>query len=367
MKTLKRYVVLLVWVLVAVSCRPSSPEVGSDSVAVDPPGTTAEAPSPTGVPAVTATVEEPTSVDETTPAPPRNQLGPGDHTISLSHDRRDRSYLVHVPPTFEGPAPVVVALHGGGGTGAQFKEQNGLDAVADREGFVVVYPEGSGFLPDRLHTWNSGDNCCGFSLDRDIDDVGFLKAVLTSLATEISIDPARVYMTGHSNGGMMAYRFAAEHADLVTAIVSVAGAMDLASFNPSEPVAVLHVHSVDDPRALYDGGEGPPFPGTERTVFHTGVFPEIERWAAANGCEVDPGTETFAEGADDNAGHTADLLVWGGCAPGGDVEHLRLTVTGHGWPGVTVGRFWQERLGPPTTLIDASEVVWAFASRFERE
>ena len=198
------------------------------------------------------------------PADPAGHvLAPGDYTFELEHGGRTRSYIVHVPATPIIPAPIIVALHGGGGTGQAFQEQNGLDRVAEREGFVTVYPEGTGILPNRLHTWNSGKSCCGFAFDRGIDDVGFLRKVITDLTSRIDLDIGRVYMTGHSNGAMMAYRFATETPNMVTAIVAVGGAPDLDLVAATQPVAVLHIHSLDDPRALYEGGEGPPFPGTD--------------------------------------------------------------------------------------------------------
>lgn len=312
---------------------------------------------------------EPTSVASTDdPAPavePDPVLISDDHEFTLEHGGRERSYIVHVPAGLEHPAPMVVALHGGGGTGKGFQEQNGMDVVADREGFLVVYPEGTGVLPNRLHTWNSGFNCCGYALDNDVDDVGFLRAVIEDVAERTAVERGRVYMTGHSNGAMMSYRFAAEAADLVTAIAPVGGALSVADPSPTRAIAVLHIHSADDPRALYDGGEGPPFPGTSRTHVAEPVRPGIETWATINGCSPGPVLQQTLVGTGDDEGQTAERLVWD-CAEEASVEHLLLTGSGHGWPGTEVGRIWQSQLGPSTTLIDASEEVWAFVSRFAR-
>lgn len=348
---------LVVMMMVTASCRDRGETVPVDTTAVEaePDETVPDGTEPAGTVSDEVTATDGQVVD--------NQFGPGDHVVAVRHDGENRSYIIHVPESVIANAPVMMALHGGGGTGAQFQEENGLDAVADREGFIAIYPEGSGLLPNRLHTWNSGDSCCGFALDRNIDDVGFLRAVVEDLDVRMSIDPDRMYVTGHSNGGMMAYRLAAEASDVVAAVISIGGAMDLADFAPSEPVAVLHIHSLDDPRALYEGGEGPPFPGTERTVNHEPVISGIERWAEANGCDADPVVERSTEGSGDDDGQLVDLLVWEGCGPGAEVEHLRLSGSGHGWPGVEVGRVWQNLLGPSTTLINASEEAWAFADR----
>ena len=350
--------------VVAVSCRSGgeATEPVATGLNVDAGATTTSvesAPVET-TPAESSPAE--TAPAETAPAVD-NQFGPGDHVVEVSHGGRARRYIIHVPESVVPRAPVMMALHGGGGTGEQFQDENGLDAVSDREGFIAVYPEGSGVLPNRLHTWNSGDSCCGFAFDRNIDDVGFLRAVIEDLGARMSVDPERMYITGHSNGAMMAYRMAAEASDVVTAVIPVAGAMDIAEFAPSAKVAVLHIHSLDDPRALYDGGEGPPFPGTERIVNHESVVSGIERWAEVNGCGAEPAVSQSIAGAGDDEGQTAELLVWSGCAEGAEVEHLRLSGSGHGWPGVEVRSVVQDFLGPPTTLVDASEEAWAFADR----
>lgn len=302
----------------------------------------------------------------TTAQQPR--LRSGDHTLILVHDGAARRYIVHVPRSLRSgrPAAVMIALHGGGGHGAQFQRENGLDRVADRYGFLAVYPDGSGRLAGRFLTWNSGEHCCGWALQHDVDDVGFLAALLGDLASRTSIDSRRVYVTGHSNGAIMAYRFAAERADLVTAIIPVAGAMDLRAVSPAQPVAVLHIHSVDDPRALYAGGLGPPFPGTETRIHHEPAPVGIEQWARFNGCRLPPAVGAARHGKGRDYGQSATRLVYEGCRAGGGVEHLRLTGVGHGWPGSAARRGMQRILGPPTRLVNASEEAWAFASRHSR-
>ncbi|MEZ5540664.1 MAG: PHB depolymerase family esterase [Pseudomonadota bacterium] len=295
-------------------------------------------------------------------------LAAGDHTFTLQQGDLTRRYHVHVPPRRdERPLPLLLALHGGGGSGRQFQRENALDPVADREVFLAVYPDGTGPLRERLLTWNAGTHCCGWARAHAVDDSGFLAAVLDDLAARIPFDTGRVYVTGHSNGAMMAYRFAAEYAERVVAIVPVAGAMDLATFNPARPVAVLHIHSTDDPRALYEGGLGPSFPGTDQRVEHQPVTSGLARWAAYNGCEPQPQVLDTRAGSGTNAGQDLTHLVYRGCRPDGAVEHLRLSGSGHGWPGVTAPRWRQRLLGPPTTLVDASAAAWQFAARFVRD
>lgn len=302
-------------------------------------------------------------------AGPVPALRPGNQEYTFRHDGRSRRYIVHAPPavTAGRALPVMLAFHGGGGEAAGFQSYAGLDAVADREGFLVVYPYGNGVLPRRLLTWNAGE-CCGWAMNQDIDDVGFAIAVLDDLSRRTAVDARRVYATGHSNGAMMAYRLGAERADRIAAIVPVAGAYDLERFAPSRPVAVLHIHSVDDPRALYEGGLGPPFPGTNVRSSHRPVMEGLDRWLRNNMCGAQPRTvETRAGRAGTvNAGQTATLLVWDGCASGGAVAQWKLTGAGHGWPGSTAATVREELIGPVTTLVDAAEEAWRFVAPIRR-
>ena len=294
----------------------------------------------------------------------QSALRMGDHTFSIRHGGRNRTYIVHMP-TGSGPLPVMIAYHGGGGEASGFKTYAGLDAIADREHFIVVYPNGTGILPNRLLTFNGG-GCCGFAKERNIDDVGFTMAVIEDLAKKTQIDRSRVYATGHSNGAIMAYRLAAERADQIAAIAPIAGAMSVTSFSPSRPVAVMHVHSVDDPRALYEGGLGPPFPGTNNRETHQPVQKGLDQWVRAGGCTPTPSTAETRRGraGTKEATHTATKLVWSGCNGGIEIVHWKLTGAGHGWPGHERDGLAEAIVGPHTSIVDAAEEAWKFVSRF---
>lgn len=299
-------------------------------------------------------------------------LPAGDQSFTLQHGGRRRSYLVHVPRNRlpQGPGvqagtarafPVVIAFHGGGGEADGFKDYAGLDAVADREGFIVVYPNGTGVLPRHLLTWNAGE-CCGYAMNQRVDDVGFAISVLDDLARRTAVDPRRVYATGHSNGAMMAYRLGAERADRIAAIVPVAGAISQERFTPARRVAVLAIHSVDDPRALYEGGLGPPFPGTSVRSSHRPAIEGLEKWRRHNGCGGTTRVVDNRAGRSGATAQTATLLEWDGCAAGARVAHWKLTGVGHLWPGAP-SRGRDEISGAPTTVINAAEEIWRFVSR----
>jgi polyhydroxybutyrate depolymerase len=307
-----------------------------------------------------ASFSAPVVAQSSTPA-----LSRGDHTFSLRHGGRQRSYILHVPAVTGRALPLVLAFHGGGGEAEGFKAYAGLDAVADREGFLVAYPNGSGLLPRRLLTWDAGE-CCGYAMNQRIDDVGFAVAVIDDVARRTVIDGRRVYATGHSNGAMMAYRLGAERADLLSAIAPVAGAYNLARFAPVRRIGVLHIHSVDDPRALYKGGTGPPFPGTNVRSSHRPVMEGLERWRTHNGCSPKPRETVTRKGSQGATAQSATLLAWEGCARGAAVAHWRLAGVGHGWPGTTQTPVREEMIGPPTTVISAAEEIWKFFAQVSR-
>ena len=295
-------------------------------------------------------------------ASPDAPLPPGDYARALAHGGRERSYALHVPPgPAAGPRPLLLAFHGGGGNGPGFQRYAGLDPLADRDGWLVAYPNGTSRLfDDRLLTWNAG-GCCGFASDNAVDDVGFALALIDDVARHAAVDRARVYATGHSNGAMMAYRLAAEQPAAVAAIAPVAGAMLLEPFAPARPGPVLHIHSVDDPRALYAGGLTETF---GREIRHRAVEAELARWRTADGCPPEPAVlERRRQPARGGAIHTATLLVWAPCAAGSEVRLWKLTGGGHGWPG-SDPVLSERRMGPRTDVISAAEEVWAFLSRF---
>ena len=303
-------------------------------------------------------------------SPAAAALAPGNHDLSLTEaagrTARARTFIVHVPPAAAGgaPLPVLLAFHGGGGNGSGFQKYAGLDAIADREGVVVVYPDGTGRAGRRLLTWNAGA-CCGSAQTEHVDDVAFALAVLRRLAADLPLDRTRVYVTGHSNGAMMAYRVAAEAADRVAAVAAVAGMMAIDRFAPARPVAVLHIHSVDDPRALYRGGLGPPFPGTDVRSRHASVEGGLARWMIVDRCATEPRVADSRRGSPGRVGHTAELLVFEPCETDAVVAHWKLTGAGHGWPG-HASPLPERVMGQDTTVIDAAEEIWKFVSRFRR-
>ena len=292
---------------------------------------------------------------------PARALPPGLHEIRLQHAGQERRALVHVPAKpAEGPAPLVLALHGGGGH-AEFMaddERYGLIGAAEREGFVVAFPNGFSRLPrGRLATWNAG-GCCGAARDRGSDDLGFLRALVERVASEHAIDRRRVLATGMSNGGMMAYRLACEAADLVAGIVPVAGTepfAEAAACKPSRPVNVLHIHARDDGHVLFGGGAGPDAVDRKHIMDFVSVPETVARWRTRLACRAE--TEVVLERPG------ARCLRHPGCQGGVELQWCVTETGGHSWPGAQVVRRGK---APASGALDANERLAALLRALPR-
>lgn len=279
-------------------------------------------------------------------------LDAGDHTRTLDVDQNSRVYTVHVPPSYNRakPVPVVLVFHGGGSNVEQMVRFCGMNDKADKEGFVVVYPAGTGRLK-RVLTFNGG-NCCGYAQRNNIDDVKFVRMLLDDLATVVSVDKKRVFATGMSNGGIITYRLASELSDRIAAIAPVAGPMGTATCKPKRPVPVMHFHGTDDDFAPFTGGKGRR--SLTKTNFYS-VEHSIQAWIKANGCSKKPVVTAEPNKTDD--GMTVTRKTYGGGKNGSEVVLITIENGGHTWPGQKPIR---DFLGKSTTDISANDLMWEF-------
>lgn len=275
---------------------------------------------------------------------------PGDYRFSFVHDGIMREYLVHVPRSYRGaPTPMLVALHGGGGS-ADFQADDSrykLISKAEAAGFIAVFPNGYSRFPGGiLATWNAGA-CCGAAQKNDVDDVGFLREVIRRVERQARIDPRRVFMTGMSNGALMSWRMACEASDLVRGIAPVEGTDNTAHCAPSRPVAVIEFHALDDDHVPLNGGKG--VSALTDTDFAS-VPATQSKWIGLN--RADPAAKRVLT----VSGAHCDLHP---AKPGGAPVELCLTDRGgHSWPG---GGTQQGRKAP-SMAISANDLMWSFFS-----
>jgi len=190
---------------------------------------------------------------------------------------------VHIPDSYvDGtPAPLVVLLHGYSGSGYWQESYMQFLGVHEEYGFHYAYPDGTiDQWGNRF--WNATDACCDFG-PTGVDDSAYLAALLDAIEAAVDVDPRRIYLVGHSNGGFMSYRMACDHSDRIAAICSLAGAAwdDPTDCNASAPVNVLQIHGDRDPTILYGGGSiyGRTYPS---------AMESCEQWAAYAGCDPTP-------------------------------------------------------------------------------
>ncbi len=283
----------------------------------------------------------------------RKILSQGLETIQV--DGRDRTYIVYTPDSYDAstPMPLVLVLHGGGGNAENAQKMSEMNAVADREGFIVVYPNGTGRLDYRLLTWNAADNCCGFAHDEQVDDVQFFRELIAQLQQDYTIDPNRIYVTGMSNGGMMSYKLACELSDVIAAVAPVAGAFNLADCQPTHPVSVIIFHGTADEHVLYAGGPSLKSVDGERT--DQPVSAAVDFWTAHNGCTAEPTPSEVGN---------IITVTYANCSTDADVTLVTIEGGGHAWPG---GERGSRQGDEPTQEIDASEVMWEFFAAHSRE
>lgn len=282
----------------------------------------------------------------------------GEPTRSITWDGLERTYRIHIPPSYDEtkPAPVVIALHGGGGKGKNMQKLTlgGFNRLADREGFIVVYPDGIG------RHWNDGREGVNYRAHREkIDDAGFISALIDRLTGELNIDRERVYATGISNGAMMSYRLACELPEKFAAIAPVAGAMPLnlsSRCSTSRPVPVLIIDGKDDPMVPWEGGNvrlGPLKLGKISSVPET-----VDYWVTRDNCSSPP---SVAQETDTHPQDGTKIMqeVYTGCAEGSEVILYTIEGGGHTWPGGY--QYLPEIIvGKTSRDMDASEVIWAF-------
>jgi polyhydroxybutyrate depolymerase len=291
-------------------------------------------PSPSSTVTVVVTTAAPTTTTTTTTV----RVPMKESILSIDSGGTTREALVHVPEHVAGAElAMLVAIHGSGFDGPRFPDYTQLTPIADREGFIIVYPLGDSVritgYPELFRSWNAG-RCCPYANDYGVDDVGFLDLLLNELTATTPVDPDRITMVGHSNGAMMAQRYACERTDRLAAVVSISGSMTANRCEPSRPLPMLEVHATADVEVPYNAGGLP------------SAREAVDRWRFMNRC----GDVSIDETIDSPITQiTRRRWICEGTA---DVELITMQGGDHDW------------VHPPA--FDTETEVWAFASRYRR-
>jgi polyhydroxybutyrate depolymerase len=265
---------------------------------------------------------------------------------TLAQGGQDRTYRLHVPAGLQKPAPLIIALHGGGGSGKVMERATGLSALADSRGFVVVYP-------DALEGhWNDGRNAR--TIDEqvdDVDDVGFVVTLVGELVSQGLVDPYRVFVTGISNGAILSHRLACEHSELFAAAAPVVGAMAapvLERCRPASPMSWLIINGTEDKFIKYEGGTV--YNDDDRRGRTASVDATVAKWRAANACDAEETMSVIDAVPDD--GTAVHVSEWR-CTDARIVLH-RIEGGGHTWPS---GAELMGLLGRATEEYDSTLIV----------
>jgi len=279
--------------------------------------------------------------------------------FALEHGGVERTFRLYVPPRAQGPLPLVVVLHGGGGSGAgmEWLTQGGFNRIADRDGAVVVYPDGIG------KGWNDGrTDMRSEAVKEAVDDVGFLRALPREISSQTPLDLGRVYATGISNGGLMSYRLACDAADSFAAVAPVAAnlSVELAPrCQPARPISLAIVNGTADPIMPWRGGPVKVLWLARGNVVSTPAT--VARWLELDHCLALELREHRDSVPDDG---TVLERSSASCEDGAEVALFEIQGGGHTWPS-GVPYLGERLVGRVSRELDANERIWEFLRRFQ--
>jgi polyhydroxybutyrate depolymerase len=275
-------------------------------------------------------------------------------SYSLTVDGLKRTYRLFVPDELKDSSsvPLVLVFHGGGGTGWGTERLTGFSDLAEKELFIVAYPNGVG------RSWNDGRDTTVSRAHRDhIDDVHFVAAMIDAISKKYRIDPKRIYATGISNGAIFSHYLGANLATRIAAIAPVVGGIAEpfdGRFKPEQPVSVLILQGTDDPLVPFDGGEVAG--GKRGRIISTADT--VKKWTQRDGCGPAPEIAKIID-SDPDDGCEAERSTWSSCRDGTDVTLYTLRGAGHTWPGGA--QYLPQRfIGKVCRDIDATQVIWDF-------
>ena len=291
---------------------------------------------------------------------PQAAFSPGDYQFEINVDGLERTYVIYIPKGYNAkkPSPVVIVLHGGGGTGRGTMDMTKMPAKADEAGFLAVFPDGTAPFhsqPAKFgtnpQTWNDGSGR-GNSGKRNVDDVAFINAMIDDIVTTFKVDQQRIFATGLSNGASMTFRLGVELSQRIAAIAPVAGHFWMENSQPNRPVPMLYITGTDDPLNPIEGG-----PISVPWWGYSDVKPPVQdaimNWVELIGCPVEP------EVIHDEKGVKA--FAYKPCQGNTEVIYYTVEGLGHHWPGGKSKPYLPERIvGKTSDKLIANDVIWDF-------
>ncbi len=275
------------------------------------------------------------------------------------HEKRKREFRVFVPSSYSGrPVPLVIVLHGGGGNNRQVERFTGFSKLAEKEGFIVVYPQGLG------GQWNDGRDVKQSRAHRlKIGDTGFIRKMLAAIKAKYRINKKRIYACGISNGGFMSMRLACDMPEELAAVgIVCAGLNPFLARNAKPParLSILIMNGTEDPLVPYNGGSVKIGKKTRGGVLSTDKT--VKYWLAINGCRSKPGI--YGMNPDTSDGTEVEKKDYK-CGRYGVVLY-KIIGGGHTWPG---GRQYLPEgiIGRTSRDINATEVIYNFFKNHKRE
>ena len=237
---------------------------------------------------------------------------------SFEFDGQEREHLVFIPDNYTDAKsyPLVIFLHGYGGNGQGGMEYSQFNQVGNTYNFLIVYPSG-------IPNWNSGIGDNPTSSTPDVNDVGYIDALIDTLSDSFNIDLGRIYATGFSNGGFMAYKLACQLSHRIAAVASVSGVMSTSTLdkcNPSRAIPVLHIHGTKDNMVFIDGLK------EWRSVEET-----VRYWTNFNNCDISE--MTVLQDSDPTDDCTVEKYSYTNCTNNSNVTYYKVINGGHTWPG----------------------------------
>ncbi|MDT8397055.1 MAG: PHB depolymerase family esterase [Pseudomonadales bacterium] len=268
------------------------------------------------------------------------QSGFSEHRLESAG--QTRTYRVYLPESHQREAvPLVFSFHGSGGVPQNQVDTSHFDILAERHGFVAVFPAGAFTNTVTARSWNA-------NREAGVDDVQLVRDIIEDVAGYVNIDRSRIYVSGMSGGGRISSRLACELSDILAAAAPVAGLQYPDGCLLKRPVPIITFHGMADAVNQYLVSE------KSRPYWRMGVETALDKWRQANGCSL-------INTADRLSQHVM-FYSWTDCDDGADIHFYQIDNGGHTWPGSDIDDT-VPALGVGNQDIDASELIWAFFSK----